>query len=124
MSQGQSQSVPRLTSLKGDRGKGLTGLVMSLICLFAAVGSSPYQDATLMFSLFSIAFFVSTAKRDWLRFSLRSLFVVVTVFSVWLGSQMQFVHRREAMVQLLAGRGVVALRDPCRPLPTIPLIRL
>ncbi len=34
------------------------------------------------------------AKRRWFRFSLRTLFVVVTVFGVWLGWEIKYVRDR------------------------------
>ena len=38
-----------------------------------------------------------TPKRRWFSFSLRTLFVVVTVFCLWLGWNVQIVHERNAM---------------------------
>jgi len=37
-----------------------------------------------------------TPKRRWFRFSLRTLFVVVTVFAVWLGWNVNIVQQRRA----------------------------
>ena len=38
-------------------------------------------------------------KRRWFRFSLRTLFVVVTVCCVWLGWQLHIVRERQAMLR-------------------------
>ncbi len=38
-------------------------------------------------------------RRRWFRFSLRTLFVVVTVFAVWLGWNARQVRQRERMLQ-------------------------
>src|SRR5262245_33675445 len=43
-------------------------------------------------------------SRRWLRFSLRTLLVLVTVFCVWLGWQVSIVHERKAA---LAKPGIV-----------------
>jgi hypothetical protein len=40
-------------------------------------------------------------KRRWLRYSLRTLFVVVTVFGVWLGWQASIVHERKRILSSL-----------------------
>ena len=37
-------------------------------------------------------------KRRWFRFSLRTMFVAVTVFGVWLGWQLKIVREREAII--------------------------
>jgi hypothetical protein len=63
-------------------------------------------------------------RRTWFRFSLRTVFVLVTLLCCWLALQVRRVHQREATIQSLAARGVVAIRkDPCQPLPTIPVVR-
>src|SRR5687768_12513201 len=52
--------------------------------------------------------------RTWLRFDLRTLFVVVTVFGVWLGWQ---IHKKReqarvvSAVNALGGKSVLILRD-------------
>src|SRR5262245_53532355 len=38
----------------------------------------------------------ASPKRRWLRFSLRSLLIVVTIFGVWLGWELQIVRHRKA----------------------------
>jgi hypothetical protein len=35
-------------------------------------------------------------RRRWFQFGLRTMFVVVTVFAVWLGSELNFVRARQA----------------------------
>jgi len=37
-------------------------------------------------------------KRRWFRFSLRTLFVVVTVFACWLGYEMYWIRQRQIVV--------------------------
>jgi len=49
-------------------------------------------------------------KRRWFRFSLRTLFVVVTVFAVWLGLEVKFVRDRQAWMQ--ANRALVRPGEP------------
>ena len=38
-------------------------------------------------------------RRRWFRYSLRTLFVVVTVFCVWLGVQVKWIHDRHAFLR-------------------------
>src|SRR4249920_2312085 len=40
-------------------------------------------------------------KRRWFRFSLRTMFIVVTIFGVWLGWQLQIVRERKELIRLL-----------------------
>ena len=47
-------------------------------------------------------------KRRWLRFSLRTMLVVVLVSSVWLGYQANRAARQREAVKALRVRGVVA----------------
>ena len=43
---------------------------------------------------------MSTApKRRWFRFSLRTVFVAVTIFCVWLGFQFRIIHQRQSMLR-------------------------
>jgi hypothetical protein len=44
-------------------------------------------------------------KRRWFRFSLRTLFVAVTVIGVWLGWQFNFVNERRAMRAWIVDHG-------------------
>jgi len=37
-------------------------------------------------------------KRRWFRFSLRTLFVVVTVFACWLGYEMNWIRQRRQVI--------------------------
>ncbi len=41
----------------------------------------------------------TTPKRRWPRFTLRTLFVVVTVFGVWLGWNVHQVHERDRLLE-------------------------
>jgi hypothetical protein len=41
----------------------------------------------------------STPKRRWFRFSLRTLFVAVTVFGCWLGYQMNWIRQRHVVLK-------------------------
>jgi hypothetical protein len=41
-------------------------------------------------------------KRRWLKFSLRTLLVAVTIFCVWLGWQVSIVHERQACLRWIA----------------------
>ena len=69
-------------------------------------------------------------KRRWFAYSLRTLFVVVTVFGCWLGLELKFIHEREACAVRIsqAGGGVAAYPNVFRgsqrwPPPRIPLWR-
>ena len=56
---------------------------------------------------------VARARRTWFRFSLRSLFALVTIASVWLGYQMSIVRERQTLrSSIVAGGGVVTETDP------------
>ena len=44
-------------------------------------------------------------KRRWLRFSIRTLLLAVTVFCVWLGWQANVVRERNAMRRWISNRG-------------------
>ena len=44
-------------------------------------------------------------KWSWLTFSLRTMFVVVTVFAVWLGWELKYVRDRKAALDLLTQSG-------------------
>jgi hypothetical protein len=48
-------------------------------------------------------------KRRWFRFSLRTLFVLVTVLCVWLGWQVHLVKQRRAFLHWVDARGGWAL---------------
>ncbi len=49
---------------------------------------------------------MSIERRRWYRWSLRTLFAVVTVFAVWLGWHMKIVHQRRAYLDGLKSRGL------------------
>ena len=56
-------------------------------------------------------------RRRWLRFGLRTMFVVLTVFSVWLGWQAKIVRdRREALAKLESDGSKVMTTDDVEPL--------
>jgi hypothetical protein len=44
-------------------------------------------------------------KRRWFQFSLRTLFVVVTVFAIWLGWQLKTVRDRKVLADWIAENG-------------------
>jgi hypothetical protein len=46
-----------------------------------------------------------TIHRRWLRFSLRTLLVVVTLVCVWLAWQVSIVHSRRALLEHVTQRG-------------------
>ena len=54
---------------------------------------------------------MTSPRRRWFSFSLRTLFVVVTIFCVWLGWQVRIVHERRAVLDEIAGAGYVTLED-------------
>jgi hypothetical protein len=39
-----------------------------------------------------------TPKRRWFQFGLRTLFVVVTVFGIWMGCEMNWIRQRHALL--------------------------
>jgi len=47
-------------------------------------------------------------NRRWLRFSIRTLLVAVTIFCVWLGWQVSIVRERKALVPLVRQTGGAA----------------
>jgi len=46
-------------------------------------------------------------RRRWFQFSLRTMFVVVTVFAVWLGWQLKIVNERQAFLLWVENTGGV-----------------
>jgi hypothetical protein len=60
-----------------------------------------------------------TRRRRWFRFSLRTLFVVLTVFGCWLGYQLNWIRQRNAIVadfpRWLAYEGTTANPPPPAP---------
>ena len=48
---------------------------------------------------------MSPAPRRWFRFSLRTLFVVVSVFALWIGWNANTVHKRRAAWTEIESRG-------------------
>ena len=44
-------------------------------------------------------------KRRWLRFSVRTLLIAVTIFCVWLGWQVSIVREREALTKVVTDAG-------------------
>jgi len=53
----------------------------------------------------------STPKRRWFRFSLRTLFVVVTVLGIWLGWNAEIVRERTAMRNTIRRSGGYIILD-------------
>lgn len=66
---------------------------------------------------------IPASKRRWLRFSLKWLFVFVTIFACWLGWIIQQLARRAELARSIESRGGwlsdVNMTAPCegRPLP-------
>jgi len=64
-------------------------------------------------------------RRRWFRFSLRTLFAVVTVFAVfgWFGWNLHQVREREGLLASLSSRGAMFGRNtsgtPPKPLPLV-----
>src|SRR5262249_51539192 len=54
-------------------------------------------------------------SRRWLRYSLRTLLVLVTVFCVWLGWQANIVQKRKAAIAELEGAGGIVTPEPALP---------
>jgi hypothetical protein len=44
-------------------------------------------------------------RRSWFRFSLRGLFVVLSVFAVWLGWELAFIRQRQSIRKEFEARG-------------------
>ena len=44
---------------------------------------------------------IATPKLRWFRFSLRTLFVLITVLCIWLGTQVNFISQRHAFLRML-----------------------
>ena len=63
----------------------------------------------------------TTPSRRWLRFSLRTLFVVVTLFCVWLGWSRMVIERRQQTLARLEDDGCKIIRcDPFFPFAALP----
>ena len=48
---------------------------------------------------------VSPPRRRWFRFSLKTLFVVLTLFGVWLGVQVNWIRQRREARQWIKDHG-------------------
>jgi hypothetical protein len=48
---------------------------------------------------------IARTQRRWLRFSLRTLLVVMTVLGVWMGRQLSWVRERDALLSDVLARG-------------------
>ncbi len=58
----------------------------------------------------------SSPRRRWFRFSLRTLFVVVTVLAVFIAYHVNWIHQRHEFIEVAPERsGYVASRDPYLP---------
>src|SRR5688572_20778819 len=54
----------------------------------------------------------TSPRRSWRpRFGLRTMFLLVTVFCVWLGYQLNWIRQRHAAL----GEGALVVRNTCRP---------
>src|SRR4051794_36429725 len=53
-------------------------------------------------------------KRRWLRLSVRTLLIAVTIFCVWLGWQVSIVRERKGLIALVSqvGGATYALEEP------------
>ena len=58
---------------------------------------------------------MTAPNRRWFRFSLWALFLVVTVFGIWLGWQVNIVRRRRAMAESIHSRGGLIYQSPSDP---------
>jgi hypothetical protein len=64
-------------------------------------------------------------KRRWFRFSLRTLFVVVAVFAVWLGWNVRQIRTRDVLLKSIQSRGATIYqttyngREPSLRLPPL-----
>jgi len=60
-------------------------------------------------------------KRRWFAFSLRTMFVVMSVFAIWFGWNVRCVRQRELAMQsgepAIVGIGTYELNPGCRKLP-------
>ena len=54
---------------------------------------------------------MAAPKFRWLRFGLRAMFVVFTMFAVWLGWTASIVHQRKALLALLRKDGCYSIAD-------------
>jgi hypothetical protein len=72
-------------------------------------------------------------RRRWFRFSLRTMFVIVTLFACWIGWQTSIVRERKAVLKEMKGNPsfhVTTVSErldwavpPFAPLPKVPLVR-
>ncbi len=92
---------------------------------FGVVSSpSPSQWPTEFISMSGMT---EKCERRWFRFSLRTMFVLVTLLGVWLGWQMKIVRDRQAVWKSIKTRGgrvstqaSIILPLPAQPEPSIP----
>ena len=66
---------------------------------------------------------IATPKRRWLRFSLRGMFVLVTVLGVWLGWNASIVRQRQAARAEFLNEGWELNRDGSPDPIRLPWIR-
>jgi hypothetical protein len=64
---------------------------------------------------------MTISKRRWFRWSLRTMFVVVTVLGVWLGWNFHYVRERDKMAAWIAAEGGSVIKGPAsRPWKALP----
>src|SRR4051812_30476397 len=65
-----------------------------------------------------------TRKRRWLRFNLRTFFLVFTLVAIWLGWNVQQVRTRDSVEKFIltssAGSQVITYGPPLRPWKSLP----
>jgi len=59
-------------------------------------------------------------RRRWFQFSLRTLFLAVTVVAAWLAWSLYRVHQRDATYRFLGGTGYASVYLPNNPENTAP----
>jgi hypothetical protein len=82
-----------------------TAQLANLVCCRTAAG------------LDRIAVMPLVPKRRWLRFSIRTLLVAVTIFCVWLGWQVKWISARHSQLKTKYASGIVVGRPAESPWP-------
>jgi hypothetical protein len=99
-----------LVILVGGFGLGFCLAVAALPLLFTDAlrdldAEGRQKTAQTMLPGFRTIPMTTAPKRRWFAFSLRTLFVGVAVFGIWLGWEFNFVHQRNAMRDWIADHG-------------------